>query len=91
MHRVRAVLFDRPGDESVLRVGEWEAPACGPRELRLEVRELGGQPGTFTLYVDDGNSSGNAGGTEAGTSSGGAVPPPPAPRPGPVTTIVVEG
>jgi putative PIG3 family NAD(P)H quinone oxidoreductase len=38
---VRAVVFDRPGDESVLRVGEVEAPRCGPRDLRLRVRAAG--------------------------------------------------
>jgi putative PIG3 family NAD(P)H quinone oxidoreductase len=38
---VRAVLFDRPGDETVLRVGEVQAPACGPRELRLLVHAAG--------------------------------------------------
>jgi putative PIG3 family NAD(P)H quinone oxidoreductase len=38
---VRAVLFDRPGDETVLRVGDAPAPACGPGELRLSVRAAG--------------------------------------------------
>jgi putative PIG3 family NAD(P)H quinone oxidoreductase len=38
---VRAVVFDRPGDESVLRVGEVPAPVCGPRDLRLRVRAAG--------------------------------------------------
>jgi putative PIG3 family NAD(P)H quinone oxidoreductase len=38
---VRAVVFDRPGDESVLRVGDVPAPACGPRDLRLRVRAAG--------------------------------------------------
>jgi putative PIG3 family NAD(P)H quinone oxidoreductase len=38
---VRAVLFDRPGDETVLRVGEAPAPACGPRDLRLLVHSAG--------------------------------------------------
>jgi len=41
VQRVRAVVFDRPGDEAVLRVGEWDAPACGPRDLRLQVRAAG--------------------------------------------------
>src|SRR5690606_30103832 len=31
------VLTDRPGDESVLRIGEAPAPALGPGELRLRV------------------------------------------------------
>lgn len=34
---MRAVLTDRPGDESVLRIGEAPAPALGPGELRLRV------------------------------------------------------
>lgn len=34
---MKAVLTDRPGDESVLRVGEAEAPALGNGELRLRV------------------------------------------------------
>jgi putative PIG3 family NAD(P)H quinone oxidoreductase len=38
---MRAVIFDQPGDESVLRVGEVPAPACGPRELRIRVRAAG--------------------------------------------------
>jgi putative PIG3 family NAD(P)H quinone oxidoreductase len=38
---MRAVVFEKPGDESVLRVGEWPAPACGPRDLRLSVAAAG--------------------------------------------------
>jgi putative PIG3 family NAD(P)H quinone oxidoreductase len=35
---VRAIVFDHPGDESVLRLGEAPSPACGPRDLRIRVR-----------------------------------------------------
>lgn len=35
---MKAVVFDQPGDESVLRLGEAEAPAVGPDDLRLRVR-----------------------------------------------------
>jgi putative PIG3 family NAD(P)H quinone oxidoreductase len=38
---VRAVVFDQPGDESVLRVGEIEAPLLGANELRLHVAAAG--------------------------------------------------
>jgi putative PIG3 family NAD(P)H quinone oxidoreductase len=38
---VRAVVFERPGDESVLHVGEAPAPRCGPRDLRLRVHAAG--------------------------------------------------
>jgi putative PIG3 family NAD(P)H quinone oxidoreductase len=38
---MRAVVFDQPGDESVLRVGEVEAPALGPGELRIRVAGAG--------------------------------------------------
>jgi len=38
---MRAVVFDQPGDESVLRVGEVEAPALGPGELRIRVAAAG--------------------------------------------------
>jgi putative PIG3 family NAD(P)H quinone oxidoreductase len=41
VHAVRAVVFEQPGDESVLRVGDWPAPVCGPGELRLRVRAAG--------------------------------------------------
>ena len=34
---MKAVLIDRPGDETVLRVGEAPAPALGPDELRIRV------------------------------------------------------
>lgn len=34
---MRAVLTDRPGDETVLRIGDAPAPALGPGELRLRV------------------------------------------------------
>jgi len=34
---VRAVVFDRPGDESVLRVGEAPAPALGARQILVRV------------------------------------------------------
>jgi putative PIG3 family NAD(P)H quinone oxidoreductase len=34
---VKAVLIERPGDETVLRVGEAPAPALGPGELRIRV------------------------------------------------------
>ncbi len=35
---MRAVLIDKPGDESVLRVGEAPAPELGPDDLRIRVR-----------------------------------------------------
>jgi putative PIG3 family NAD(P)H quinone oxidoreductase len=38
---MRAVVFDQPGDESVLRVGEVDAPALGPNELRIRVAGAG--------------------------------------------------
>jgi putative PIG3 family NAD(P)H quinone oxidoreductase len=38
---MRAVVFDAPGDESVLRVGEVEAPALGPGDLRIRVAGAG--------------------------------------------------
>jgi putative PIG3 family NAD(P)H quinone oxidoreductase len=34
---MKAVLIDRPGDESVLRIGEAEVPALGPGQLRIAV------------------------------------------------------
>lgn len=34
---MRAVVIDRPGDESVLRIGEVSAPRLGPGELRIRV------------------------------------------------------
>ena len=38
---MKAVVFDQPGDESVLRVGEVEPPALGPGELRIRVAAAG--------------------------------------------------
>jgi putative PIG3 family NAD(P)H quinone oxidoreductase len=38
---MRAVVFDQPGDESVLRVGEVEAPALAPGALRIRVAAAG--------------------------------------------------
>jgi putative PIG3 family NAD(P)H quinone oxidoreductase len=38
---MRAVVFDQPGDESVLRVGEVEPPALGPNDLRIRVAGAG--------------------------------------------------
>jgi putative PIG3 family NAD(P)H quinone oxidoreductase len=38
---MKAVLFDKPGDESVLRVGEVEAPALGPNDVRIRVAGAG--------------------------------------------------
>jgi putative PIG3 family NAD(P)H quinone oxidoreductase len=35
---MRAIVFDQPGDESVLRIGEVESPRPGPNELRIRVR-----------------------------------------------------
>ncbi len=35
---MRAILFDQPGDESVLHLGEAPAPPLGPEELRLRVQ-----------------------------------------------------
>lgn len=35
---MKAVIVDRPGDESVLRVGETDAPVLGAREVRIRVR-----------------------------------------------------
>ena len=34
---MRAVVFDRPGDESVLRVGDVPAPTPGPRQILIRV------------------------------------------------------
>jgi putative PIG3 family NAD(P)H quinone oxidoreductase len=34
---MKAIVFDAPGDESVLRLGDVPAPALGPGELRLRV------------------------------------------------------
>ncbi len=38
---MRAVIFDRPGDESVLRVAEVPPPVCGPNEVRIQVAGAG--------------------------------------------------
>jgi putative PIG3 family NAD(P)H quinone oxidoreductase len=38
---MRAVVFDAPGDESVLRVAEVPEPACGHGELRIRVAAAG--------------------------------------------------
>jgi putative PIG3 family NAD(P)H quinone oxidoreductase len=38
---MKAVVFDQPGDESVLRVGEVDAPALGPGALRIRVAAAG--------------------------------------------------
>lgn len=35
---MKAVVFDRPGDESVLRLGEATRPVLGPEDLRIRVR-----------------------------------------------------
>ena len=34
---MRAIVFDHPGDESVLHLGEAEAPPCGPGDVRIRV------------------------------------------------------
>lgn len=38
---MRAVVFDEPGDESVLRVAEVSDPQCGPGEVRIRVAAAG--------------------------------------------------
>jgi putative PIG3 family NAD(P)H quinone oxidoreductase len=35
---MRAIVFDQPGDESVLKMGEVEKPAAGAGEIRIRVR-----------------------------------------------------
>jgi putative PIG3 family NAD(P)H quinone oxidoreductase len=35
---MRAIVFEQPGDESVLRLGEVERPAAGAGEIRIRVR-----------------------------------------------------
>lgn len=35
---MRAIVFDEPGDESVLHLGEVPAPTLGPEDLRIRVR-----------------------------------------------------
>jgi putative PIG3 family NAD(P)H quinone oxidoreductase len=32
---MRAIVFDKPGDESVLHIADVPAPTCGPREIRI--------------------------------------------------------
>ena len=34
---MRAIVFEHPGDESVLQLGEAEAPPCGPGDVRIRV------------------------------------------------------
>jgi putative PIG3 family NAD(P)H quinone oxidoreductase len=38
---MKAVIFDKPGDESVLHVGEVPAPTLGPGQLRIRVAAAG--------------------------------------------------
>lgn len=38
---MRAIVYDSPGDESVLHIGEAEAPASGPNDLRIAVTHAG--------------------------------------------------
>ncbi len=38
---MKAIVFDHPGDESVLRLGEVPDPAPGPREVRIRVAAAG--------------------------------------------------
>jgi len=38
---IRAVVLDRFGDESVMRIGEVKAPELGPHDLRIAVRTSG--------------------------------------------------
>ena len=38
---MRAIVFDQPGDESVLRLGEVPALRCGRGEIRIRVRAAG--------------------------------------------------
>ena len=35
---MRAVVFDQPGDENVLHIGEVPAPALGANDVRIAVR-----------------------------------------------------
>src|SRR4029453_4446260 len=35
---MRAIVFDQPGDEDVLHIGEAPPPALGPEEIRIHVR-----------------------------------------------------
>ena len=38
---MRAVIFDEPGDENVLRVSDVPAPPCGKAEVRIQVAGAG--------------------------------------------------
>src|SRR5471032_2143520 len=38
---MRAIVYDTPGDESVLHVGETERPLAGPNDLRIAVTHAG--------------------------------------------------
>jgi len=38
---MRAVVFDHPGDEAVLRVGDVPEPRCGPDEVKIRVAGAG--------------------------------------------------
>ena len=35
---MRAIVFDQPGDEDVLHIGEVPPPALGPEDIRIHVR-----------------------------------------------------
>jgi putative PIG3 family NAD(P)H quinone oxidoreductase len=35
---MKAIVFDQPGDESVLKIGEVDKPVVGPGEIRIRVR-----------------------------------------------------
>ena len=35
---MRAIVFDQPGDESVLRLDDVPSPSLGPQDLRIRVR-----------------------------------------------------
>lgn len=35
---MRAIVFDEPGDESVLYLGETDTPPLGPKDIRIQVR-----------------------------------------------------
>lgn len=38
---MKAVVFDKPGDESVLKIGEWAEPKAGPGQLLIRVKFAG--------------------------------------------------
>jgi putative PIG3 family NAD(P)H quinone oxidoreductase len=38
---MKAILYDQPGDESVLKVGDAETPVPGPRDVRIRVAAAG--------------------------------------------------